>query len=234
MSTAPLRPCLLLAVLAAALGCATDGGMPPPAPASQPYTVGPPDQLRISILPEPVIERDVVVRPDGMISVDLVGDIPAAGRTTEEIAADIERRIGRYKRDARVTVALRQSLSTEITVLGEVGRPSTFPLDRETRLVEALGTVGGPRLFAAKSRIRVIRFQDGQTQVYRVNLGDIEQGDLSSNMLLRGGDVIYVPPTRLASVGYAVQAVLFPFQQIMGFGSQVTTTVITGGVSRGF
>jgi len=188
--------------------------------------------LSVTILPEPVIQRSVTVRPDGMISIDLVGDIPAAGRTTEEIAADIAQRISRFKRDASVTVALQQALSPEITILGEVGRPSTFPLSRETRLVEAIGLVGGPRPFAAKSRIRVIRFEDGKTRIYRVNLNDIEKGDLSSNILLQGGDIVVVPPTIMARVGYTLQGVFFPIGYLLGMGGKVTTTVVTGGMNR--
>jgi polysaccharide biosynthesis/export protein len=225
-----LLACMALAFWVA--GCATPGSAPPPPPTTQPYRVGPPDQLIIHILPEPAIERSVVVRPDGMISVDLVGDIPASGRTTAEIAGDIERRIQRFKRDASVTVSLVQSLSTEITVLGEVGRPATFPLARDTRLVEAMGLVGGPRLFAAKNKIRLIRFEDGQTRVYQVNLAAIEQGDLSSNFLLQPGDIVVVPPTRVARVGYWLSALFFPINQIFGTGGRATTTVMTGGASR--
>ncbi len=216
-----------LAGIFLALACASTEG-PPPAPSAQPYRIGPPDQLTVTILPEPAIERSVIVRPDGMISIDLVGDLPAAGRTAEEVAADIEKRIVRFKRDARVTVALNQILSTEVTVLGEVARPSTIALARETRLVEAIGEVGGPRTFAAKSRLRLIRFEDGQTKVYAVDLGAIEEGDLSTNYLLQGGDVVVVPPSRFAAVGYVLQSVLFPFQQILGLGTSVTTTVYGG------
>ncbi len=220
---------LLLTTIAFGAAC-TAPGMPPPPAAAQPYTVGPPDQLTVTILPEPQITREVVVRPDGMISVDLIGDIPAAGRTTADIAADIEKRIGRYKRDARVTVALKSSLSSQVTVLGEVNRPSTFPLARETRITEALGTVGGPTRFAAASRIRVIRHQGEGTSVFTVNLDAIELGDLSSNMPLQGGDIVYVPPTAIASIGYGLQAALFPLHQLLGFGANVTTTVFTGGL----
>ncbi len=223
----------LLAALALATAC-TSPGVPPPLPSSQAYTVGPPDQLTISILPEPEIMREVVVRPDGMISVDLIGDIPAAGRTTSEIAADIEKRIGRYKRDARVTVALKTALSSQVTVLGEVTRSATFPLSRETRVTEAIGLVGGPSFFGARSRIRVIRHQGETAAVYRVNLKDIQNGDLSTNMMLQGGDIVYVPPTMIATIGYGIQSLLFPIQQLIGFGARVTTTVFTGGVGAGF
>jgi polysaccharide export outer membrane protein len=218
---------LLLGLLLLA-GCASPSG-PPPALSAPAYRVGPPDQLTITILPDPIIERSVVVRPDGMISIDLIGDIPASGRTTQEIASDIEKRISRFKRNARVTVALAQALSTEITVLGEVGRPSTFALARDTRVVEAIGTVGGPSMFAAKSRIKVIRFEEGKTQVIRVNLSAMEDGDLRTNILLRGGDLVIVPPTRWAQVGHALRGIFYPIQQVFGLGAQAATTVYTGG-----
>ncbi|MCP3983069.1 MAG: hypothetical protein GY723_01695 [bacterium] len=218
-------------LLALGLSACTSPAAPPPnAGAGRPYRIGPPDQLVITILPAPEIERAVTVRPDGMISIDLVGDIPAAGRTPDEVANDIEGRIAHFKRDAIVTVALTQSLSTEITVLGEVGRPSTFPLSRETRLVEALGMVGGPRPYAKKDTIRIIRFHDGQTKVYLSDLEAIESGDLSTNYLLQGGDVIVIPSTRMARIGYAIQSFLFPFQKIFGFGSDVTRVTVTGGL----
>jgi polysaccharide export outer membrane protein len=221
----------LLAALATclAMGCATAQNAPPPAPETQAYRIGPPDKLEISILPDPPIVRQVTVRPDGMISVDLVGDIPAAGRTTEEVAHDIQTRISRFKRDANVTVALQQSLSTEITVLGEVGGGTTFPLTKDTRLIEAIGKVGGAGQFAAKDNVRIIRLVDGRTQVLSADLDAIESGDLSTNYLLQGGDIIVVPPTFLAKTGYAIQSVLFPIQQLLGFGAQVTTRVVTGG-----
>jgi polysaccharide biosynthesis/export protein len=218
--------CGALSVLVA---CAGSSGAPP-ASGLKSYKVGPPDELTISILPEPEIQREVVVRPDGMISVDLVGDIPAAGRSVEEIAKDIETRISRYKRDARVSVGVKAALSDQITVLGEVGRPATFPLSRQTRLVEAIGTVGGPTNFAAKGRVRLIRPGEGGTKVFNVDLGAIEKGNLSTNYVLQGGDLIVVPPGVMASIGYGVQSILFPFQQIFGFGASVTTKVFTGGV----
>jgi len=223
--------CALSLLLALGLAaCAGTAGPPGGGPdAMGAYRVGPPDQLRISILPDPVIEREVVVRPDGMISVDLVGDVPAAGRTTEEIAGDIETRIARFKRDARVTVSLAAALSSEVTVLGEVGRPSTFPLSRQTRVVEAIGTVNGTTIFANKDSIRLIRAGEGRAAVYRVDLAAIQRGDMRTNYVLQGGDLIYVPPGIMASIGYGLQGLLFPIQQLFGFGASVATTVYTGG-----
>jgi polysaccharide export outer membrane protein len=187
------------------------------------YRVGTPDQLEVSILPEPVIERALVVRPDGRISVDLIGDVEAAGKTVEEIAQDIQERIARYKRDPRVTVRVAAAQSTEVTVLGEVGRPQTLTLARETRVVEGIGFSGGPSRFASKKNLRIIRFEGSQTRIIPVDLAAIEKGDLRTNVLLAGGDILVVPPNWSARVGYAINVIFFPIQQILGLG---------GGVAR--
>jgi polysaccharide export outer membrane protein len=224
-------PLALVALTGAGCASAPKAYGPPPSPETLPYQVGPPDQLSITILPDPVIERQATVRPDGMISIDLVGDVPAAGRTTTDIANDIQQRIARFKRDASVTVSLASSLSTEITVLGEI-RASTFPLQRETRLIEAIGIVGGTRQMSDLDDVRIIRVEDGSVKVLKADIAAIQRGDLATNYTLRGGDIIYVPPTTGAKIGYWVQGVFFPFQAILGMGSRVGATVMTGGLSN--
>ena len=110
----------VLLVAGVAFGCAS----PSPAPKLEPsgvYRVGAPDVLTITVLPEPAIERQAIVRPDGMISIDLIGDVPAAGRTPEEIAADVEKRISKYKRGARATVAVDHDSALARVAL-ELGR----------------------------------------------------------------------------------------------------------------
>jgi polysaccharide export outer membrane protein len=237
---APRRPRLTTRVgvaalgaiaLAGALGCTT--AQPAPAAASAPsaYRVAPPDELRISVLPDPAIDRVVVVRPDGKISIDLVGDVQAAGRTPEEIAADVQERIARFKREPVVTVTVARAISSAVTVLGEVLAPNTFPLEKDTRVAEAVGRVGGTTMFAARSRIRVVRQETtGATQVFPVDLDDITNGDLSSNVILRAGDIVYIPPTYAAQVGYWIAGILYPFNQLLGTGGNVAVRVATGGI----
>jgi polysaccharide export outer membrane protein len=220
---------LALLTLVALAGCASIDPQPEPQPEKNygTYRTAPPDQLLVSVLPEPLLERTVVVRPDGMISFDLVGDIPASGRTLDEIAKEIEGKIGEYKRGARVTVALAGSLSISITLLGEVKVPSNFALDRDMRVVEALGRVGGTSIFASRSNARVIRVRDGQTTVIPIDIAAIERGDLRTNIWLMPGDVVYVPPTILARIGYAIAGLTFPFQALIGSGiGGIATTVI--------
>ncbi len=206
-----------LATVLLATGCASYDLAPPPPPgAFVDYRVGPPDQLQVTVLPDPAIERAVVVRPDGMISLDLIGDVPAAGRTIDEIAADIERRIGRFKRDANVTVRLGAALSTAVTIFGEVRGPTAFPLTKETRVAEAIGIVGGETVFAQSKKVRVVRSDAAESAIFVVNLNAIRGGDLSTNIALRSGDIVYVPPTVFAKIGYALNALLLPFQPFFG------------------
>ena len=204
--------CLSLLLLGS-IGCFTPDPAPPPtAPPVQAYIVGAPDQLFVHILPDPAISREVRVRPDGMISIDLIGDVQAAGRTPFEISQLIQQEIGRFKRDAVVNVAVINSPSQFVTIYGEVGRPGIFPLNTKTRLSEAIGRVGGARPFASLNNVRVIRTNGFETQVIEVRLGDIQKGDLSTNLMIKDGDLIVVPPTWLARVGYVMQMIFFPFQ----------------------
>ncbi|HXV36763.1 MAG TPA: SLBB domain-containing protein, partial [Myxococcota bacterium] len=154
-------------------------------------------------------------------SVPLIGEVEAGGRTIPEISSEIEERIARYKRGPVVDVSLLAAASTDITVLGEVAAPSTFPLVRETRVLDAIGQVGGLTNFSWSSRIRVIRERDGKAEVVRVDFSEIRDGDMTSNVVLLPGDFIYVPPTLWARFGYLLQALLFPFQPLLGVGQAI-------------
>jgi polysaccharide biosynthesis/export protein len=204
----------------ASAGCAGVHAVPPPRGSPlENFEVGASDELRVTILPEPVIQETAVVRPDGMISISLAGDVQAAGRTVSQIAAEIEPLISRFKRDAKVDVALVKANSTAITVLGEVRGPGSFPLVKETRVSEALGRVGGLTSFAEDSEVRVIRSERGEAQVFIVDMAAIVRGDQTTNLALASGDIVYAPPSAWARIGYVVQAMLFPLQPLIGLGT---------------
>lgn len=213
----------LAAVLATA--CATPQP-PPAAPTPEHYRVGPPDQLVIRVLPDPVIETAATVRPDGMISIELIGDVQAAGRTPSEIAAEIQERISKYKRNASVTVSLAAVASPTVTIFGQVNSPGVFPLSRATRVAEAIGLQGGTTIFASKGGIRVIRTDGSKTQVLDVDLAAIQNGDLRTNILLEQGDIVVVPANAFAKIGFILQTLLFPFQPVVNTASGVAGTAL--------
>ena len=128
----------------------------------------------------------------------------------------MQSKISRYKRNAVVTVAVSGATSKSVIMFGEIGSPGVIVLNQATRLAEAVARQGGPTIFSRRNKTRVIRTDGAKTQVFRVKLADIMQGDLSTNILLKPGDIVVVPPNAFAVVGYALQTLLFPFQQVTG------------------
>ena len=198
------------------LGCAsTSPPNLPPARTAELYRVGASDELTVRVLPDPAIERVVTVRPDGRFSFDLIGDVEASGRTTDEIAADITQRISEYRQSPSVSIALDDPLSTAVSVLGEVNKPLVFSLERDIRLSEAIAQAGGATQLAAASRVRVIRYQNGQTVTHVADLDAIQAGDGTTDLHLERGDLIFVPPARTVGAGYSIRRAVYPLEVLM-------------------
>jgi polysaccharide biosynthesis/export protein len=198
------------------LGCASTS--PPNLPAAKTaelYRVGASDELTVRVLPDPAIERVVTVRPDGRFSFDLIGDVDATGRTTDEIAADITQRIAEYRQSPSVSISLDAPSSTAVSVLGEVNRPLVFSLERDIRISEAIAQAGGATLLAAASRVRVIRYTGGQTVTHVANLDAIQAGDGTTDLYLERGDLVFVPPARTVAAGYWLRRAIYPFEVLM-------------------
>lgn len=200
------------------MGCAsTDGGTKatPIAASSEPYRVGPSDELNIRVLPDPAIEMpELHVRPDGKISVELIGDVPAAGRTTDEIAAEITQRMEQYRQAPSVSVSLVEPGSTTVSVIGEVREAGSFALDRDIRVAEVVAMAGDATELAATSRIRVVRRQGDQTILYLANLDQIRGGDGSTDILLQKGDLVVVPAAKPVVAGYKIRRALYPIESL--------------------
>lgn len=180
------------------------------------YVVGASDELSIRVLPDPAIERATKVRPDGKISMDLIGDVDASGRTIEQLRTDIRDRIAEFRQSPDVTVSLELPASTAVAVTGEVKEPKSFPLEREIRVSEAIAQAGGATDRAAASRVRVIRRTGPDAAVtYKADLDGIQNGEAQTDLVLRPGDLVYVPPDVMVGVGYTIQRALYPLQVVM-------------------
>jgi polysaccharide export outer membrane protein len=186
----------------------------PPPPESVPYRIGPSDELTIRVLPEPTIEREVVVQPDGSFVFDLIGEVKASGRTPEHVGQEIERRIAEYRQNPSASVALDRAASSSVTVLGEVETRGVYPVERSLRVTDAIARAGGPTQLAAASRVRLIRREGSQSTTYLANLDRIHEGDLATDYLVVAGDMIYVPPSSTVSFGYALGRALYPLEVV--------------------
>jgi len=162
------------------------------------YRIGVDDRVQVSVWRNPDLSVTVPVRPDGMISVPLIGDVPAGGRTPAQVAETIRQKLAHYIRDPSVAVIITELRSHEflsrVRVTGAVRSPRSMPFRQGMTTLDAVLEAGGVNEFAAPNRAKLYRKVDGQTRVYDVNLGDIlNKGRLETNYLLAPGDVITVP-----------------------------------------
>jgi polysaccharide export outer membrane protein len=162
------------------------------------YVIGATDGIRVSVWRNPDLSVAVPVRPDGKISVPLVGDVQASGRTPEQLADAIENELGSYIREPQVSIVITSMGSHEFTdrvrVTGAVGQPTSVPhRDGMTVLDMVLGA-GGLSPFAAANNAMLYRPLEDQVVAIPVRLKDIlERGDISTNFQLRPGDILTVP-----------------------------------------
>jgi len=162
------------------------------------YRIGVDDQLKVNVWRNPELSVAMPVRPDGKISVPLVGDIQAGGRTPKAVASDIQKKLAVYVRNPNVTVILTELRNFEyisrIRVTGAVQTPTSFAYLQGMTVLDAVLEAGGITEFASPDNAKLYRRKDKETRVYDINLGGIlNQGELSTNYPLRPGDIITVP-----------------------------------------
>ncbi len=160
------------------------------------YQLGPEDVLMISVWKDEHLTKEVIVRPDGMISFPLVGDLPAAGHTVEDIRQDLAKRLARYVPNPHVSVAILKLQSYKIYVMGRVNKPGEYLIGHYTDVLQALSLAGGLTPFASENDIKIIRREnaDADQRVFFFRYGDVQKGrELKQNILLQRGDVVMVP-----------------------------------------
>jgi polysaccharide biosynthesis/export protein len=195
----------LIAVTALLLdGCATDPELPaaqavaPEAEWTSPdYKIGPLDNLQVFVWQQPDLSMNVSVRPDGRITMPLIEDLTAAGKTPSVLARDIEKELGKYVRDPIVTVMVGGFAGTydqQIRVIGEAQQPAALPYLANATVLDVMITVGGLTEFANGNSARLIRVEEGERKVYRLRLDDlVRDGDITANAAILPGDVIIIP-----------------------------------------
>jgi polysaccharide export outer membrane protein len=170
---------------------------PPPNPISESgapvdpasYVIGPEDILSVRVWREPDFTGQHTVRPDGKITLPLVGDMQASGLTPERLASQTKQALSEYLNDPQVDVTIAQVNSKKYYVSGEINRPGQYPLVVPTKVFDALNNAGGFRDFANKKDIVIVR---GDQRI-KFNYNEVVNGKkLDQNILLQNGDTILV------------------------------------------
>lgn len=190
----------LLALLLVACGGSRLASTPPPASqyVAPVYLIGAEDVVSVKVWQNAELDVVVPVRSDGKITVPLVGDVQAGGRTPEQVAVALTEALGAYVREPRVTVLVTEMRSNEylsrVRVTGAVREPVSLPYRQGMTVLDAILAAGGPTEFAAADRAALHRREREQTQSYAIPLAALlEQGDLANNWPVQPGDVITVP-----------------------------------------
>ena len=167
------------------------------------YFIGPEDVLNITVWRNADLSREVTVRPDGRISLPLIGDITAVGRTPAQLSEDISSKLKEYKENPQVSIVIKEVNSYAIYVLGEVAKPGKYPLRSKTTLLQGITIASGFTQTAARNKMVVFRFaKDGQGQIkIKASYDDIVLRDGSNqNIELKPGDQIVVPSETMVLV----------------------------------
>ena len=163
------------------------------------YQVGAGDTLTIFVWRNAELTTTVTVRPDGRISVPLIEDLYAEGKTPSELAREIEAKLGDYVQDPLVTVTVGEFVGTfpqQVRIVGEATEPSAIPYRANMTVLDVVILAGGLTEFADGNNTTLVRVQDGASKEYRVYLDDLlDDGDISANLPLLPGDILIVPET---------------------------------------
>jgi len=158
------------------------------------YIIGPLDVLEIQVWKEPDFSRQVLVRPDGKITLPLVGDIPASGMNTMGLKVLLSEKLEDFVSKPEVTVIVLESHSKNFYIIGKITRPGTYPLNPDMTVLQAISVAGGLAEWADKDSIRIIRRSEGKEEILPFDYDKVISGKkLEQNILLKPNDTIIVP-----------------------------------------
>jgi polysaccharide biosynthesis/export protein len=187
---------------ALAQGAPKAGTQPKPAPA-QPapppppgYVIGPEDVLQVSYWRDTSVSAEVTVRPDGMISLPLLNDVPAEGLTPEQLREKLTQlaKTKYFEGDPNITITVRTINSRKAYITGQVARPGPYQLTAPTTVLQLIATAGGLTEFAKQKEISVMRAENGKQLRFSFNYKDVSKGkNLTQNIELKPGDTVIVP-----------------------------------------
>jgi polysaccharide export outer membrane protein len=161
--------------------------------ASNSYVIGPSDVLAVTVWKEPTLSGSILVRPDGMITVPLIGDVQASGLTPLQLADQIADKLKKYVQDPNVSVVVDGIHSKVIYLLGEVGKRGPVEMTSGMTLLDAIAAAGGLTDYANAKKMYILRDQAGKHEKIPVHYKEALRGDSQFNLILEPGDTIVVP-----------------------------------------
>ncbi|MBN1567584.1 MAG: polysaccharide biosynthesis/export family protein [Acidobacteria bacterium] len=159
------------------------------------FVIGLEDVLSVGVWKEPDLSvKEVVVRPDGKISLPLISDIQASGLTPKQLQDRIAEKLKEFVASPTVTVSVLKIASQSVSIVGQVARPGSYFLGSPMTVLELLARAGGFREEANAKKIAIVRKENGKTSYFSFNYKEVSKGrNLQQNIVLKNGDVVIVP-----------------------------------------
>ena len=161
--------------------------------AAETYVIGASDVVTVSVWKEPTLSGSLLVRPDGMISLPLLGDVQASGLTPLQLADQISAKLKKFIQDPNVSVVVSQIHSKVVYLLGEVGKKGPVEMTSGMTLLEAIAFAGGLTDYANTKKIYILRNEAGKQERIPVHYKEALRGNSDFNLVLQPGDTIVVP-----------------------------------------
>lgn len=205
MTNLALRALALCAAIPLATGCTEEITLPTAAVGASSasyangsdYRIGPGDLLNVVVWHNAELSGPVPVRPDGRISIPLVGDVVAAGKTPMDLANELKDKLKPFVKDPLVTVTPTQfvgPIARQVRVIGEAAQPRAIPYSSNMTLLDVMIAAGGLTRYADGDRAEIVRNENGVQKTYHVHLDSlIRDGDVSQNVAIQPGDILIIP-----------------------------------------
>jgi len=177
------------------------------------YVIGDDDVLQATVWQNPDLDQELAVRPDGMVSFQLIGDVPAAGLTIPQLTADITSRLSEYVKSPQVSISIKKIGGSRIVILGQVTTPGVFAVGGRKSIMEAIGMAGGFTRDAVPSSTIIIRGGFAGPKAQKVNLSKVFKGDVRENVELQSADIVFVPRKTISDINYFLNQVLEPLSR---------------------
>ena len=158
------------------------------------YVIGPEDVLTIVFWREKDLSSEVIVRPDGKISLPVLQDVAASGLTPEQLRESLTKTAERYVEDPNVTVVVKQINSRRVFITGQVSKPGPYALTAPMTVIQLISLAGGVLEFADDEKVLIMRTENGKPVSFRFNYQEVKEGkNLTQNIPLKPGDTVIVP-----------------------------------------
>ena len=179
------------------------------------YVIGDDDVLNIAVWQNEDLNLEAIVRPDGKISVPLIGDVTARGMSITRLDEELTKRLSEYVRSPEVSISLKKIGGSKVILLGEISRPGVYAVPGQRTLLEAIGMAGGFTRDAVASSIVLIRGGLVNPTAQRINLSKALKGKdfIRENIVLKAEDVVFVPKKFIANLNYFLTQIMDPLSK---------------------